>query len=170
VTGRGSAIQHEIRQRRPFRSRTQEGLVALLRTVDVLKRRLGDVVEHEGITLQQYNVLRILRGAGDDGLPTLEIADRMVEQAPGITRLLDRLERKGMVRRKRCPRDRRQVLCWIAAPGLKLLQSLDEPMATADQRALGVLAERELDQLIALLDRVRAATPGPAAGAASPAP
>src|SRR5215510_3147270 len=101
---RRSAIQAEIRQGKPFHSRTQEGLIALMRTVDLLRRAVTEVVEPHGLTLQQYNVLRILRGAQAD-LPTLEIAERMIEQAPGITRLLDRLEAKGLVARARCAED-----------------------------------------------------------------
>jgi DNA-binding MarR family transcriptional regulator len=80
---------------------------------DRLRRSLAEVVQPRGITLQQYNVLRILRGAGLGGLPTLEIGARMIEEAPGITRLLDRLERKALAERRRCPRDGRRVLCRI---------------------------------------------------------
>ncbi|HZJ72423.1 MAG TPA: MarR family transcriptional regulator, partial [Planctomycetota bacterium] len=100
-------LQREIRQTRPFPSVEAEAVVGLMRTADVVKRGLARVVEPRGLTLQQYNVLRILRGAGPEGLPTLEIAGRMIEQAPGVTRLLDRLEAKNLVQRARCPRDRR---------------------------------------------------------------
>src|SRR6478752_1983616 len=93
-----SALQEEIRQTRPFSSPSEEAAVALVRTADLLRRALTAVVDPHDITLQQYNVLRILRGAGVDGLPTLEIASRMVEHAPGVTRLLDRLQGKGLVR------------------------------------------------------------------------
>src|SRR5204863_9342501 len=109
----GSALQREIRQRKPFRSPTQEAVVGLLRSTDRVRRARAGVVEPRGITLQQYNVLRILRGARPRGLPTLEIAARMVEHAPGITRLLDRLEAKTLVRRQRPAGDRRQVVCRI---------------------------------------------------------
>jgi DNA-binding MarR family transcriptional regulator len=151
-----SAVQREIRQGRPFASREQEAVVGLLRTADVLRRRLAGVVEPHGVTLQQYNVLRILRGAGAAGLPTLEIALRMVERAPGVTRLLDRLEAKALVRRKRCPRDRRQVLCWISTSGLGLLARLDRPMQQGTGVALGALPGRDLKNLVRLLDAVRA--------------
>jgi DNA-binding MarR family transcriptional regulator len=150
-----SAVQREIRQRRPFRSRSQEGVVALLRTVDLVRRLLSHVVDGHGITLQQYNVLRILRGAGAEGLPTLEIAERMIEQTPGVTRLLDRLEAKRLVRRARCPRDRRQVLCFATPAALKLLDELEDPMDRADRAALGMLAPAQVDGLIELLDRIR---------------
>lgn len=136
------------------------GVVGLLRTVDVVRRFLARVVEPHGITLQQFNVLRILRGAeraGEtQGLPTLELADRMLERAPGITRLLDRLERKRLVERKRCPRDRRQVLCRIAPDGLTLLERLERPMAQADTDCLGMLDDRQLRSLLGLLGAVQA--------------
>lgn len=129
--------------------------VALLRTSDLIRRAVGGVVDAQGITLQQYNVLRILRGAGETGLPTLEIAERMIEQTPGITRLLDRLEVKKLVKRERCPTDRRQVTCRISAEGLRLLARLDAPVAEAERVALSGLTPPQLKQLIALLDRTR---------------
>jgi DNA-binding MarR family transcriptional regulator len=157
VSPKPSAIQQEIRQTKPFSSRGQEGVVGLLRTADTLRRVLTKVVEPHGLSLQQYNVLRILRGAGETGLPTLEIAERMIEQAPGITRLLDRLEAKKLVRRQRCPTDRRQVLARISPAGLELLERLEEPMRAADAAVLGQLPHRKLKLLIALLDEVRSA-------------
>ena len=156
VARRRSPLEREIRQNRPFRTPTQEGVVGLLRTVDLVRRTLSAVVEPHGITLQQYNVLRILRGAGSTGLPTLEIAQRMIERAPGITRLIDRLESKGLVKRERCAEDRRQVLCWIDHAGLDLLERLEESMARADRHCLGMLSRRDLHRLIGLLDQVRA--------------
>jgi DNA-binding MarR family transcriptional regulator len=155
VRAKRSAIQEEIRQGKPFASRGQEAAIGLLRTADVLRRLLARVVEPNGITLQQYNVLRILRGAGEVGLPTLDIAARMIEQAPGITRLLDRLEAKRLVRRRRCTEDRRQVLCWIAPAGLALLSDLDAPMLAADETGLGRLPRPTLASLIRILDDVR---------------
>jgi DNA-binding MarR family transcriptional regulator len=154
-------IEREIRQRRPFPSQAQEGAVALLRTADLLRRALAGVVDPRGITPQQYNVLRILRGAGTEGLPTLEIGARMIEQAPGVTRLLDRLEEKGLVRRARCPRDRRRVLCRITAPGLRLLARLDRPMNEATERFLRPLGSDHTRRLIRLLDVIRTGEAGP---------
>ncbi len=148
-------IVHELKQNKPFPSKAQEAAVALLRTADVLRRVLGTVVEPKGITTQQYNVLRILRGAGKPGLPTLEIAGRMVESAPGITRLIDRLETKQLVWRERCIADRRQVFCRITPPGLALLKTLDAPILRATDTALGILKKNELASLIDLLDRTR---------------
>jgi DNA-binding MarR family transcriptional regulator len=150
-----SRLQQEIKQNKPFRSTAQEASLGLLRTVDVLRRRMAALIEPHGITGQQYNVLRILRGAGSEGLPTLEIAERMIEQAPGITRLLDRLETKGLVHRERCPEDRRQVTCRITSTGLTLLGRLDLVVNEADESVMGGLNVSEQKQLIRLLDRIR---------------
>ena len=152
---KSSRIQSELKQKRPFRSRQQETAIALLRTADVVRRRIARVIETGGVTLQQYNVLRILAGAGPEGMPTLEIADRMIEQTPGITRLLDRLETRKLVRRERCPTDRRQVMCRISDHGREILRKLDGPVNQADHEAIGSLAAGDLDRLIGLLDAVR---------------
>jgi DNA-binding MarR family transcriptional regulator len=152
-----SALQQEIQQRKPFPSVAQEGVVALLRTTDLLRRQGSAVVESYGITLQQFNVLRILRGGGKEGLPTLEVAARMIEQMPGVTRLLDRLEAKGWVRRQRCPKDRRQHLCWITQQGLVLLAELDGPVLKSNQDGLRGLTSEQQHELVQLLDRIRAA-------------
>jgi DNA-binding MarR family transcriptional regulator len=149
------SMQRELKQSRPFAAPTQEAAVSLMRTADLVRRSVATVVETQGITPQQYNVLRILRGAGSDGLPTLEIAERMIEQTPGITRLIDRLETKTLVRRERCPTDRRQVFCRITKEGLALLARLDAPVRQSEDVALGALSARQLEQLLALLDRAR---------------
>ena len=151
-------ILKELKQTRPFPSAAQEAAVALLRTADVVNRLVDAVIGREGITGQQYNVLRILRGAGQKGLPTLEIAERMIEQTPGITRLLDRLEAKKLVTRERCATDRRQVFCRITASGLALLARLDEPVRASSDEALRHLSKKDVAQLIELLDRTREST------------
>src|SRR6476660_6078934 len=122
---RRSQILEEIRQTKPFASAGQEALLGIFRTADLLHREINRLIEPHGISGQQYNVLRILRGAGEKGLPTLGVAARLVEQTPGITRLLDRLEKKKLIRRRRCADDRRQVLCEITPAGLDLLAGLD---------------------------------------------
>src|SRR5687767_14209410 len=140
-----------------FRSREQQATLGLLRTADTLKRHYTRVIEPHGITFQQYNVLRILRGAAPDGLPTLTIGQRMIEQTPGVTRLVDRLESKKLVDRVPCPKDRRRVFCRITPEGLALLGELDAPINQADAQAVAVLRENDLGTLIEMLDRVRAA-------------
>ena len=150
-----SRLQKELKQNRPFAAPTQEAAVALMRTADLMRRSLSAVVEPLDLSIQQYNVLRILRGAGERGLPTLEIAGRMIEQAPGITRLVDRLEMKQLVVRERCETDRRQVFCRITREGLALLERLATPVEEAEKDALRDLSDPQLTRLLALLDRAR---------------
>jgi DNA-binding MarR family transcriptional regulator len=150
-----SAVQDEIQQGRPFSTAAEAAVVALVRTADVLRRALTGVVEPHGITLQQYNVLRILRGASDEGLPTLEIATRMVEHAPGVTRLLDRLQAKGLVRRQRSAEDRREIRCWIEPAGLRLLGVLEDAMQDGARRFMKPLDAAELATFVTLLDTLR---------------
>lgn len=135
--------------------------MALLGTADAVQRRLSGTVASAGVTLQQFNVLRILRGAGPAGLPTLTIRRRMIEEAPGITRLVDRLERAGLVRRDRASPDRRRVLCRITPAGMELLRKLDAPVAKADDAAFAVLTQAEQRELIRLLGEVQAANRSP---------
>lgn len=151
-----SRLREEIRQTRPFQSRRQEAFLAILRSADLLRRSAGALLEPFGVTPQQYNVLRILRGAGPEGLPVLAIGVRLIEQTPGMTRLLQRLEAKGWVERRRNAADRRQVDCRITPAGAGLLARIDPVMEEADRRMLAPLRADQLDALIALLDEVRA--------------
>jgi len=155
MTRRPSPLLAELRQTKPFPSAAAEATVALLKTADIVRRRVSEVIEPHGITLQQYNVLRILRGAGEGGLPTLEIAQRLIEQTPGVTRLLDRLEAKGLVRRERSPSDRRQVLCTATGEGLALLARLDAAVRRADRSAVGPLPAADVARLLEILAAVR---------------
>jgi DNA-binding MarR family transcriptional regulator len=156
TSARPPSILEEIQQSKPFRSRSQEAYLALLRTADDSRRYITRVLEPAGVTLQQYNVLRILRGADKDGLPTLAVAERMVERTPGVTRLIDRMERKGWVERTRCTEDRRRVWCRITPSGLALLAPLDQPVNVVDDVLGDVLDAEELGALIGYLDRIRA--------------
>jgi DNA-binding MarR family transcriptional regulator len=148
-------IEQELKQTRPFARKAEEAAVSILRTADMLRRSMTTVIEPFGITAQQYNVLRILRGAGERGLPTLEIVERLVEETPGITRLIDRLEAKGLVVRERCKTDRRQVFCQITRAGVALLAQLDAPLAAAQEQTIGQLKKRDLTQLVELLEVAR---------------
>ena len=150
-----SQLQREIRQHRPFASPSQEALLGLLRTADVVRARIAEIVEPHGVTPQQYNVLRILRGAAPEGLPTLDIVERMLERAPGITRLLDRLETKGLACRQRSRTDRRQVFCTITPAGLELLKALDRPVQAIDVDFAAKLSAAQQRQLIRLMDALR---------------
>ena len=152
-----SALREELKQTRPFHSSAHEALLSVLRTAALVQRVTAQVVEASGVTVQQYNVLRILRGAGETGLPTLAIRDRMIEEAAGITRLLDKLETAGFVVRERSTPDRRQVLCQITPAGLSLLSSLDAPMDAMTESAFSTLDEPEKRALVDFLGAVRVA-------------
>ncbi len=141
--------------RRIVRPEVKEPIIALWRAADQMRTSFDAVFGPYGITGQQYNVLRILRGAEPEGLHTLTIADRMIERAPGITRMIDRLEAKGLVARERCGEDRRCVYCRITGKGLELLKKLDRPVDEVTQAAFAALNPQELAQLVKLLERVR---------------
>jgi len=127
----------------------------LLRTCDLLSRRPAQVLRQEDLSSTQYNVLRILRGA-PDGLPCGEIGNRMITRDPDITRLLDRLEKRGLISRSRENKDRRMVLARITPEGLKLLARLDEPVEETHRRQLGHLRGERLRALAELLGAARA--------------
>ena len=117
-----SNIQKALNQEKAFQSVNQENLMGLLLAAEQVRNALDQLMQSWGITRQQYNVLRILRGAGKAGLPCMQIADRMVENTPGLTRLIDRLEKKNLVSRKHGTEDRRQVLIFISKKGAALLK------------------------------------------------
>ena len=151
----GRTIVEELKQTRPFRSRAQEATVALLRTTDMVRRKLSKVVEAEGITLQQYNVLRILRGAKGEPLCALDIRDRLIEETPGVSRLIDRLVAKSLVRRDRSSDDRRMLECFITGKGLELLARLDARVDQADADVLRGLSPQAIETLNGLLSQIR---------------
>jgi DNA-binding MarR family transcriptional regulator len=152
-------LREEIKQERPFHSLEEEVMVGLVRTVDALGRGGEVVVKAAGLTATQYNVLRILRGAGERGHSCGEVVQRMITRDPDVTRLLDRLEGRALVRRSRDAQDRRVVTTRITQRGLDLLAELDGPMEDASRRALGHLGERKLRALSRLLDEARSAEP-----------
>jgi DNA-binding MarR family transcriptional regulator len=149
-----SSITDEIKQTRPFRSRSQEATIALIRTAHLLRRKVDALVAPEGLTHQQYNVLRILRGARGP-LPTMEISTRMVEPSPGITRLICTLEEAGYVKREQWAGDRRQVLCQITPAGLRLLDALEERMNHLDDQTTGTLSPEQVEALLDILSEIR---------------
>jgi MarR family transcriptional regulator, organic hydroperoxide resistance regulator len=151
-----SRVQSEIQQRRPFRSRGQEATIALLRTASVVGRAVARVVEPSGLSLAQYNALRIIRGAGAGGIPTLAVRERMIEEGTTITRLLDKLEESKLIRRERAAPDRRQVICYVTAAGRRILDRLDPQVDASDAEAVDALDDAELERLITMLDAIRA--------------
>jgi MarR family transcriptional regulator, organic hydroperoxide resistance regulator len=148
-------LQAELKQKAPFTSREQEAYLALLRTTDALQSRTELKMKEFGLTGTQYNALRILRGAGPEGLPCSEIGERMITRDPDITRLLNRLEQRGLVERTRDHQDRRVVYGTITAAGKKLLREMDEPMEQHGRELLRHVSHADLQRLIALLEKVR---------------
>lgn len=149
-------MKRETRFRHSSKSCPEEAaFVDLLRTTDLLSRGPAQVLKSEDLSPTQYNVLRILRGA-PEGLPCGEIGNRMITRDPDITRLLDRLEKRGLISRCRDERDRRTVMTRITAEGLKLLAELDEPMLAAHRQQLRHLGREGLGALRELLSAARA--------------
>jgi DNA-binding MarR family transcriptional regulator len=129
-----------------------------------VSRALGRVVEPHGLSLAQYNALRIVRGAGRAGVPTLAVRDRMIEEGTTITRILDKLEAGGLIRRERSEPDRRQVLCYVTEKGTRLLAELDPKVDAADEAAMAALGATRIESFIRMLDLIRRSNA--AAGAA----
>ncbi|MCH9652671.1 MAG: MarR family transcriptional regulator [Planctomycetes bacterium] len=149
-----SNLQQEIRKKQPFDSLEQEAILNILRTSDIFHNQFGRLFREFGVTPSQYNVLRILRGEGKP-MPSLEIADRMVQVVPAITGLIDRLQAQDFVKRKRCTEDRRVVFIEITAKALALLNQMDEPELNLHQKLIGHLSAEELSDLSRLLEKAR---------------
>ena len=150
-----SNLRADIKQQKPFSSLQQEAHLNIERTAAVLAHALADAFKPYGITPTQYNVLRILRGAGTDGLCRNDVRDRMVSQVPDVTRLMDRLEESELIERERSTTDRRQVGSRITAKGLELLDTLEAPIVELHKQQLGHLSAAQLTTLIELLTLAR---------------
>ncbi len=148
-------LKTEIKQSKPFDSLETEAILNLVRTADRLMRPGAELLKERELSPTQYNALRILRGAGKAGLACSEVGERMINKDPDITRLLDRLEERGLVTRARDEDDRRVVTAKITAKALQILAALDEPLVALHRRQLGHLSEEKLRQLIALLEAAR---------------
>lgn len=150
-----SKLQDEIKQRKPFDSLESEVYLNLIRTVDALDFRVNELLKQSELTASQYNALRILRGAGPNGLMCSEVSDRMLTRDPDVTRLLDRLERRELVTRAREKSDRRVVTTRITAAGVKLLGTLDEPLEELQRSQLAHMKRKDLETLRHLLEVAR---------------
>lgn len=149
-------LEREIKQTRPFHSVQEEVILSMIRTAELAAFPMSELLRTHALSSSQYNVLRILRGAGEEGLPCGEISERMVRRDPDLTRLLDRLEGRALVTRARGVRDRRVVRASITDAGLELLASLDAPVEGSARQALAHVPVSRLRQLLELLEEVRA--------------
>jgi DNA-binding MarR family transcriptional regulator len=148
-------VQEELKQTKPFMSVEEEVHLGILLTAEKLVAGVLETLRQSELTPTQYNALRILRGAGDEGAACREISERMVTKDSDITRLLDRLEARGLISRERAE-DRRFIIARITSEGLHLLGQLDGPIAERHRRQLGHLGEKKLASLRKLLDEARA--------------
>jgi DNA-binding MarR family transcriptional regulator len=147
-------VSSSVKARR-FDSLEQEAYLNLWRTYDRLRAEEDRLFNSVDLTAQQYNALRLLRGKHPASLPTLALAERLVSRAPDITRMLDKLEHRKLVRRERPAENRRVVEVRVTDAGLKLLQNLDDPVRRCHARQLGHLSQARLGQLVALLEQAR---------------
>lgn len=155
MTGR---IQAELKQTRPIGSLEEEAYLNVVRTSNALSQGIGELLRSHDLTQAQYNVLRILRGAGEGGLNASDIAGRMISRDPDVTRLVDRLEKRGVVDRWRCSEDRRVVWTRISQAGLDLINPIDAPLNELHRRLLSHMSQEKLQTLIELLEEARDGT------------
>ncbi len=150
-------LRDEIKQSKPFSGLEQEAILNIQRTSGHVTHISGLILKQHGLTNPQYNVLRILRGAGPGGLRCSEIGERMISRDPDITRLLEKLRMQGLIERRREERDRRIIYAEITGRGSELLEALDPFIKAATESMLAHMHKEKLTQLIDLLEEVREA-------------
>ena len=150
-----SSLRHELKQTRPFRSLEEEATLSIVRTAAAFEHAFAQALKPYGITQTQYNVLRILRGAGSSGLCRNEVGQRLLRQVPDVTRLLDRMEDMELITRTRGGEDRRYVNTTISKKGLTAVNELDAVVDAMHRKWLGHLDKSRLELLIKLLDATR---------------
>jgi DNA-binding MarR family transcriptional regulator len=153
----GQASPAETRVKKSFASVEQEAFIAILRLADQLQLRAAEFLKPYHLSPTQFNALRILRGAGESGLPCSEVGERMINHDPDITRLMDRLERAKLVQRSRDQQDRRVITARITTAGLDLLKTIDQPLEEFHRQLMKKMDEKKLKSLLRLLDATRQA-------------
>ncbi len=148
VAGKGARSSRAVTQSMAY--------LELVRTADSLSRDFDQLFKAEDLSGAQYNVLRILRGGDDEGLTCGEVIERLVRRDPDVTRLMDKLERRGLIERGRDVTDRRVVRTKITQAGRVLLDALDKPVADLHERQLGHMSDARLRELIAMLEETQA--------------
>lgn len=150
-------LAEELRMTRPFACLEEEAMLSVMRTAEVISQHVASLLKSFDLSANQYNVLRILRGSRDTGLTCGQIGERMISRDPDITRLLDRLESRGLIARERSEADRRVVVAHISAAGLSLLHEMDPEILSYNRRFFESFGAKKLRQLIELLEEARAA-------------
>ena len=147
-------VRARLKQSREFRTITDEALVGLMVAAGLHAQRINELCRRYGVTHDQYNILRILRGAHPEGHPRYEIADRLISRAPDVTRLIDRLERQGLVERTWAPENRRHSIARITAAGLDLLAAIDPELEALQEAAVAGLSADDLRALSRICDHL----------------
>lgn len=148
-------LRDELKMGKPFKSLEEEAILSVARTAALIEHGGAEAFKPYGLTTTQYNVLRILRGAGQEGLCRNEVGERLVTKVPDVTRLLDRMEAAGLIVRERGERDRRFVATRITDKALKLLEKIDRELPAMHARQLGHVSQKRLRELISILEEIR---------------
>ena len=149
-----ASLRQQLKKKGPFDSLEQEAMLSILRTSDLLENRLARLLRQYDLTPSQYNAMRIMRGEGEP-MPCLEVADRMIQVAPAITRVVDQLVGRGLVEKQQSSEDRRVFLIELTASGTRLLKKLDEPIQSLHQSLLGHVSKSDLKTLNGILETAR---------------
>lgn len=150
-----AALRHQLKKKGPFDSLEQEAMLGILRTSDLLENRLARLLREHGLTPSQYNAMRIMRGEGEP-MPCLEVADRMIQVAPAITRVVDQLVARGLIEKQQSNEDRRVFLVGLTSAGKRLLRKIDAPLQALHQSLLGHVSQSDLKTLNKILETARA--------------
>ena len=154
-------LRDELKMTRPFQSIEEEAILSIARTAALIEHSGAEALKPFNLTITQYNVLRILRGAGAEGLCRNAVGERLVTKVPDVTRLLDRMEAAGVIVRERGVKDRRFVATRIAEKGLKLLEKIDRELPAMHARQIGHVTQKRLRELIVILEEIRSGSTGP---------
>lgn len=150
-----ASLRQQLKKKGPFDSLEQEAMLGILRTSDLLENRLARLLREHGLTPSQYNAMRIMRGEGEP-MPCLEVADRMIQVAPAITRVVDQLVDRELIEKQQSDKDRRVFLVGLTPAGTRLLKKLDAPIQTLHQSLLGHVPASDLKTLNRILEMARA--------------
>jgi DNA-binding MarR family transcriptional regulator len=149
-----ASLRQQLKKKGPFDSLEQEAMLSILRTSDLLENRLARLLRQYDLTPSQYNAMRIMRGEGEP-MPCLEVAGRMIQVAPAITRVVDQLVGRGLVDKQQSSEDGRVFLVELTASGTRLLTKLDEPIQSLHQALLGHVSKSDLKTLNGILETAR---------------
>ncbi len=149
-----ASLREQLKKKGPFDSLEQEAMLGILRTSDLLENRLARLLREHDLTPSQYNAMRIMRGEGQP-MPCLEVADRMIQVAPAITRVVNQLVRRRLINKQQSGEDRRVFLIELTPSGMRMLKKLDEPIRQLHRRLLGHVSKADLKSLNAILETAR---------------